>query len=34
MSTSFVVAADWLAERKILPQQITVADHVVRVPGV
>lgn len=30
----FQRAADWLAERKILPQQINVADHVVRVPGV
>lgn len=32
--TDFQRAADWLAERKILPQQINVADHVVRVPGV
>ncbi|MDR2127859.1 MAG: NrtA/SsuA/CpmA family ABC transporter substrate-binding protein [Burkholderiaceae bacterium] len=27
----FQRAADWLAQRKILPQRITVADHVVRV---
>lgn len=32
--TDFQKAADWLAERGILPQSITVADHVLRVPGV
>ncbi|MFT4149151.1 MAG: NrtA/SsuA/CpmA family ABC transporter substrate-binding protein [Paracoccaceae bacterium] len=30
----FQKAADWLADRAILPQKITVADHVLRVPGV
>jgi len=29
--TDFQKAADWLAERKILPERVTVADHVVRV---
>lgn len=32
--TNFQRAADWLSERKILPQSIRVADHVIRVPGV
>lgn len=32
--TDFQKAADWLADRSILPQRITVADHVLRVPGV
>lgn len=32
--SDFQKAADWLTERGILPQSITVADHVVRVPGV
>lgn len=32
--TDFQRAADWLSERKILPQSVTVADHVVRAPGV
>ncbi|MDP0926251.1 NrtA/SsuA/CpmA family ABC transporter substrate-binding protein [Paracoccus onubensis] len=32
--SDFQRAADWLVERKILPQPISVADHVVRVPGV
>lgn len=30
----FQKAADWLADRAILPQRVNVADHVVRVPGV
>lgn len=30
----FQRAADWLSDRKILPQAIRVADHVLRVPGV
>lgn len=30
----FQKAADWLSQRGILPQTITVADHVVRIPGV
>lgn len=30
----FQRAADWLSERAILPQSITVADYVVRIPGV
>ncbi|MEO9337806.1 NrtA/SsuA/CpmA family ABC transporter substrate-binding protein [Mesorhizobium sp. SB112] len=29
--TDFQKAADWLAERSILPQRVTVADHIVRV---
>lgn len=32
--TDFQKAADWLAERGILPQSIAVSDHVLRVPGV
>jgi sulfonate transport system substrate-binding protein len=32
--TDFQKAADWLADRSILPQRITVADHILRVPGV
>lgn len=31
--TDFQRAADWLSERKILPQPVTVADHVVRPAG-
>ncbi|MCZ0963395.1 ABC transporter substrate-binding protein [Paracoccus benzoatiresistens] len=32
--SDFQRAADWLSERKILPQSITVAEHVVRPAGV
>lgn len=32
--TDFQKAADWLAERGILPQSIAVSDHVLRVQGV